>query len=95
MSPENLGAKLQEVWRAIVEAEAARAAARGTAAEAATEQAYQEALARFRHIQLEAFTVSLGNVELIMELLDEYEARIARLERAVGDPPAKDPLSPY
>lgn len=79
MSADTVGAKLQEVWREIIAAETARGS---TAAEVAAETAaaYEDALRRFRHIQIEAFTVSLGELVLIREVLDELEARVRALE---------------
>jgi hypothetical protein len=93
MSPGDLGAKLTSAWREILDAEQARGAAIGDqAAFDAAQHVYELALERFRHMQLEAFTVALGSVQLLTELIDGHEARIAALERAVGE---RDPFNPY
>jgi hypothetical protein len=84
-SQGGLGAKLQQAWSEIIEAETARGAAQDEAARAATQAAYERALARFKHMQIEAFTVALGSVQLLTELIDGHEARLVALERAVGE----------
>lgn len=82
-----MGAKLQAVWREILDAEQARGQARGTAGEAQAQAAYEQALVRFRHMQIEAFTVTLGSLPLVWEALEAHAARIGALERAVGEGP--------
>lgn len=97
MSSDGLGMKLQEVWRDLMEAERARGSAHDPVAQAAAQAAYEQALTRFRHLQLEAFTVSLGGVALLREQLEELTGRVTELERAVGEGHRTDddPLSPY
>lgn len=69
--PGSIGAKLQEVWREIIQAEHARGSAT-----AGAQAAYEEALRRFRHMQLEAFTVSLGELVLLREMLEELTVKV-------------------
>ncbi len=77
-----MGDRLQEVWREIVQAEHARGSAT-----AGAQAAYEEALRRFRHMQLEAFTVLLGGLEVLQEEIAELKAQIAELKaRAAGEP---------
>lgn len=84
--PSSLGAKLQEVWREIVQAEHARGSANAgaQAATAEAQVAYEEALRRFRHMQLEAFTVTLGEAALVREQIAALEAQVAALARRVA-----------
>jgi hypothetical protein len=106
MSSEDLGDKLRRAWREILAAEAARGEAQrdilaaqrdeSDAAEAQAQAAYEQALERFRRVQIEAFHVTLGNIPIILELIRAHETRIAALERAAGEPVEEtDPLSPY
>lgn len=70
---DSMGDRLQEVWREIVQAEHARGSAT-----AGAQAAYEEALRRFRHMQLEAFTVLLGEVTLLREQVEELRQEKAR-----------------
>lgn len=75
-----MGDRLQEVWREIVQAEHARGSAT-----AGAQAAYEEALRRFRHMQLEAFTVTLGELEILREQVAELQEAVARLQAQVAE----------
>ena len=75
MSPDELSEHIKEVWREIVQAEHARGSAT-----AGAQAAYEEALRRFRHMQLEVFTVTLGELAILREQIAELTARIEALE---------------
>ena len=85
MSPDGLGIKLQESGRGIMDAERALGQAQTSAAEKLAHQAYQHALERFRHIQLEVFTVLLGGGDLLREQLEELREQLAQLEARVAE----------
>lgn len=85
MSPDGLGVKLQESWRGIMDAERALGQAQTSAAEKLAHQAYQHALERFRHTQLEVFTVLLGDDGLLREQLDELREQLERIEARVAE----------
>ena len=74
-----MGDRLQEVWREIVQAEHARGSAT-----AGAQAAYEEALRRFRHMQLEAFTVTLGELEILREQVAELHEAVTRLQAQVA-----------
>ncbi len=78
---DGMGDRLQEVWREIVQAEHARGSAT-----AGAQAAYEEALRRFRHMQLEAFTVLLGGLDVLREEIAELKAQIAELQARIGSP---------
>lgn len=73
---DTTGDRLRRAWIEIIEAEAARGAAANATDARTAQQAYQQALERFRMAQIEAFTVALGNVALIQELIETHDARI-------------------
>ena len=85
MSPDGLGAKLQESWRGIMDAERALGQAQTPAAEKLAHQTYQHALERFRHTQLEVFTVLLGGDDLMREQVEELREQLAQLEARVAE----------
>ena len=83
MMPATLAARLQTSWRDIVDAERQRGAAlTGDAAEA--QLVYEAALDRFRHNQIELWTVALGNLELLREHAEATNAALARLTGEVA-----------
>jgi hypothetical protein len=82
-----LGAQLQDVWRALLDAEQGRGAALAAGDDGEAQAAYEAALTLFRRIQIEIFTVLLGGHELIWEQLDAQAARLDAVERAVGEAP--------
>lgn len=96
-SMEALAVKLRTVWREIREAEAARGDALRDGGDAqAAQRAYEAALERFRHIQIEIFNVVLGYIPIILELVKgqkeliaAHEARITALERMISTDPER------
>lgn len=80
MSPiPDIGARLRDAWRAIMDAEQARGAAQAHGDDSA-QATYEAALVLFRHAQIEAFTVLLGAIPLLQEQVDDLMARVAALE---------------
>ena len=83
MISPTLPARLQASWRDIVDAERQRGAA--LAGDAAVAQLdYEAALERFRHTQIELFTVALGNLELLREQGEQTQAQLIRLTGEVA-----------
>jgi hypothetical protein len=80
-----LGVRLQTSWRDIIDAERQRGAALADAANVAAAQlAYEAALERFRHNQIELFTVALGNLELLREHAEATNVALIRLTGEVA-----------
>jgi hypothetical protein len=82
-APSTLGIRLQTSWRDIVDAERLRGAALSGDA-AAAQAVYEAALERFRHHQIELFTVALGNLDLLREHAEATNAALIRLSGEVA-----------
>ena len=83
MISPTIGVRLQTSWRDIMDAERRRGAAlAGDAAVAQLE--YEVALDRFRHTQIELWTVALGNLELLREQGEQTQAQLIRLTEEVA-----------
>ena len=81
MGVDRIGAAFLDAWREVMQAEEARGSAT-----AGAQAAYEEALKRFRHAQIEVITVTLGEVALLREENAELKAQIAELKARIGPP---------
>ena len=83
MISPTIGVRLQTSWRDIMDAERQRGA-HLTDDAAESQLAYEAALDRFRHNQIELFTVALGNLDLLREHAESINAALIRLSGEVA-----------